>query len=273
MDNQNVFWAANLKFLRMRRKYSQDEMAEKLGIKRSKLNAHENGHTKNPPLDDLMRLSSFFKMSIDTLIRVDLSKLSELKIRDLEAGNDVYITGSNIRVLATTVNQNNLENVELVPIKAKAGYLAGYSDPDFISKLPAFHLPQLDTDRKFRMFPTEGDSMLPVPEGAFVIGEFVQDWNTLKKGVPCIVVTREEGISFKLVSNLLEEKKVLRLESLNSLYSPYEVEVQEVLEIWKFHSYYTDTIPEPESSLQQLTQQVHEIKLSLRKLTAGKLIL
>ena len=268
--NQNIFWASNLKFLRTRQKYSQDELSEKLELKRSKLNAHENGHSKNPPLDDLLKFSDFFRMSIDTLLKIDLSTLSELKLRDLEAGNDVYVSGGNIRILATTVHPDNRENVELVPIKAKAGYLAGYSDPDYISSLPVFHLPQLDPGRKYRMFPTEGDSMYPVPEGAFVIAEFVQDWNSLKEQVPCIVLTREEGVSFKLLSNRIKEDRTLLLESMNPVYHPYTVPIRDVLEIWKFQSYFTDTLPEPGSTLEQLTQSVHEIKVNLRELLKHK---
>lgn len=264
MSNQNNFWASNLKFLRARKKLNQDDLANQLGIKRSKLNAHENGRTKNPPVEDLIKFSGFFRMSIDTLLTVDLANLSELKIRELEAGNDIYVSGRNIRILATTVDPQNRENVELVPVKAKAGYLAGYADPEFIGSLPVFHLPQLDPQRKFRMFPTEGDSMLPVPEGAFVIGEFVQDWNGLKDRVPCVVVATD-GISFKMVSNRIQENKTFLLESLNPVHSPYIVDAHEVLEIWKFNSYFTDILPEP-SSLEQLTHSVHEIKVNIRKL-------
>jgi transcriptional regulator with XRE-family HTH domain len=266
MKSQDFFWATNIKHLRNRKKMSQDDLAEQLGISRSKLNAHENGQSRNPTVEDLIKFSEFFKMSIDSLIKVDLSKLSELKIRELEAGNDVYVTGSKIRILATTVDARNRENIELVPVKAKAGYLAGYSDPDFISKLPSFHLPQLPRDRKYRMFPTTGDSMYPVPENAFVIGEYVEDWTTLKDETPCIVITREEGIVFKLVSNRMAEDKTLLLASLNVDYAPYRVPVGEVLEIWLFRSYLSDAMPDEGASMQQLARTVSEIKSDLKKL-------
>ncbi|WP_200978235.1 helix-turn-helix domain-containing protein [Echinicola sp. 20G] len=270
MSNPILFWSSNIKFLRKRKKMSQMELAEKLNISRPKVNTHENGHVKNPPMADMVLFADFFRMSIDSLVKVDLSKLSELKIRDLEAGNDVYLKGGSIRILATTVDSDNRENVELVPVKAKAGYLAGYSDPGFISRLPVFHLPQLDPNRKYRMFPTEGDSMLPVPEGALVIGEFLQDWTHIKERTPCIVVTKEEGISFKLASYRIKESKSLLLESLNTLYEPYEVDVMEVLEVWKFHSYFTEDIPGPMSSLEQVGRDVREIKATLHALNNVK---
>ncbi|MGC4057856.1 MAG: helix-turn-helix transcriptional regulator, partial [Chitinophagaceae bacterium] len=113
MSHQKIFWAENVKFLRQRKKMSQEAMAETLGISRSKLNAHENGHTVNPPVEDLIRISEFFKISIDSLL-MQMAKLGELKLRELEAGNDVYTAGKNIRVLAITVNKDNKENIEYV---------------------------------------------------------------------------------------------------------------------------------------------------------------
>src|SRR5690606_12945511 len=127
-----------------------------LGFTRSKMSALENGQTKALQPEDLITVSDFFKVSIDSLIRVDLSRLGELKLRELEAGNDLYLKGSKIRVLATTVSPDNEDNVEMVPVRAKAGYLAGYGDPEYISTLPVFQLPQLPRDRKYRMFQTEG---------------------------------------------------------------------------------------------------------------------
>ena len=54
MEKQPLFWSTNLRHLRSRKKWSQDELAEKLEITRSKLNAHENGKTINPTAEDLI---------------------------------------------------------------------------------------------------------------------------------------------------------------------------------------------------------------------------
>src|SRR5690606_16157076 len=129
----------------------------------------------SPSIEDLLKCSDLFKISIDTFLRVPLSELDEVKIHELEAGNDAFLSGSRIRVLATTVNSDNEDNIELVPLKAKAGYLAGFGDPIYVEALPSFRLPNLDSDRKYRMFQTEGDSMLPVPESAYVIGSYLSE--------------------------------------------------------------------------------------------------
>lgn len=264
------FWSSNLRLLRKRKNLSQDEMAFSLGISRSKLNAHENGQTINPTVEDLVNFSTYFKFSIDNLIKVDMQKLSETKLRELEAGNDIYTSGSQLRILATTINAHNKENIEFVSQKAKAGYLSGYSDPEYIGKLPVFTLPHLPSDRKFRMFPTTGDSMFPIPENSLIIGKYIEDWNGIKEGTPCIIITRDEGIVFKIVTNKIKKERTLLLSSLNSIYEPYEIEVNNILEIWEFVNYVSDNIPQAEIPMQELSKNMHEIKLELKKLMSKK---
>ena len=75
--------AENLKFLRKRRKKTQDDVAFALQMKRSTLNGYENG-VGEPKLEKLMKLADYFRVSIDDLVRTDLKKLPESKVRALE---------------------------------------------------------------------------------------------------------------------------------------------------------------------------------------------
>ncbi len=241
--SRQLFFNINLKFLRMRLKQSQQQLSDNLGIKRSQLASYELGHT-TPPVEPLLRMANYFKMTMDTLLTIDLSRLGELQLRQLESGEDVYISGGKLRVLATTVNSENRENIELVPIKARAGYTTGYNDPEFIKKLPVFHLPFLSEDRKYRAFQTEGDSMLPIKSGSYVIGEFVQDWDDLKDGDAAVVVTENDGAVFKIIYNQLRKKHNLLLRSLNPLFPAYEVKLEDIKEIWKFKYYFSNVMPD-----------------------------
>src|SRR3546814_6005241 len=45
---------------------------------------------------------------------------------------------ASVRVLSITVDGDDKENIELVPVKASAGYLNGYADPEYIAELPKF---------------------------------------------------------------------------------------------------------------------------------------
>lgn len=265
MNNQSLFWAENLKFLRGRKKQSQDELANSLGMTRAKLNSHENGLSKNPPLEDLIKIADYFKIAVDTLLKVNLSRVGELKLQELVSGNDLYISGGKIRVLSITVDSDNRENIEFVPKKAKAGYLASFNDPEFIAQLPKFSLPHLPQNRTYRMFPTEGDSMLPIPENCLVIAEYVADWSTLKN-TPCIVIMKSEQTFLFKMTSLVEANQSLLLHSLNPEYKDREVWVGDVLEVWKYHSHITDMIPEGDGMMGQILNYVKEIRFDVKNL-------
>ncbi len=260
-----MYFGKNIKLLRKRKGRTQDEIAGVLHLKRSTLSGYENG-VAQPGVDNLIRISDYFNISIDTLIRVDLSKLSESNLSEIEKGYDVYVKGSRLRVLATTVDSNNNENIELVPEKAKAGYMRGFADPEFIKELPVFKLPFLSKERKYRSFQISGDSMLPIPDGAWVTGEFVQDWSTLKNGDACIITTLNDGVVFKIIENNLSNGKSLKLYSLNPMYEPYDIVPSEIREIWKFTNFISNEIPEPHIPEKDLLKTVAGLQYEMNKI-------
>jgi transcriptional regulator with XRE-family HTH domain len=261
----NTTFGGNIKLLRARRGRSQEEVAIALEVKRSSWSGYENGSAE-PHLDLLVRISEYFKVSVDKLLKHDLTALSESQLGILERGGDVDMTGRHLRVLATTVHRDNTENIELVPVKAQAGYALGYADPEYISVLPAFHMPFLGRDRKYRTFPISGDSMPPVGDGSWVTGEYVQNWHTLRDGQPYIIITRDQGIVFKVVYNQLKEKGTLLLCSTNPIYSPFEVPVAEVLEVWKFVHFISNELPEPNLTRDELTRSVVDLRREVGQL-------
>jgi len=256
---------SNIKLLRKRKKLTQDEVAAELQMKRSTLSGYEN-RVAQPGLEILLLFSDYYNIAIDTLLKVDLSKLSETQIRQLEQGEDVFLRGGNLRVLASTVNEHNQENIELVPVKAQAGYTNGFSDPEYISELQVFQLPFLSVEKKYRTFQLQGDSMLPIPEKAWVTGEYVVDWKELKTGEACVVLTMDEGIVFKIIENRIEEEGNVVLYSLNPLYEPYEIHVSGIKEIWKFTHFISHEIPEPVIPENQLVRTVAALKQDMDRL-------
>ncbi len=260
-----VYFSNNIKLLRGRKNRTQNEVALALNIKRTTVNALENSISQ-PTVPQLQAFSKYFGIAIDTLINIDLSRLSEMQFTDLKNGFDVFIRGTNLRVIATTVDPDNNDNIEFVNEKAQAGYVTSFADPEYIGKLPVFQLPFLSKEKKYRAFTITGDSMLPIPSGSVVIGEFVQDFYDLKNGQASIVVTRDEGIVFKLLENEIEEKRSLKMISLNTQYEPYDVSVSEIKEIWKFVCYLNTEIPEPAGDLEKVIQSVNEMKIELQQL-------
>lgn len=260
-----MYFASNIKFLRRRRGRTQDDVAAALQMKRSTLSGYENG-VAQPGIESLVAFSGYFNISLDTMLKIDLTHLSESQLGELERGYDAYIKGSNLRVLATTVAPDNRENIELVNEKAKAGYTTGYADPEFIGDLPLFNLPFLSRDRKYRTFQLKGDSMLPIPDKAWVTGEFMQDWRDIKSGKAYVILTSNDGIVFKVTENNIEKSGRLVLYSLNPLYEPYEIHINDVREIWKFVHYISDELPEPVLPEKQLLRTVATMKQDLYQL-------
>jgi transcriptional regulator with XRE-family HTH domain len=240
----NMFIASNLKLLRKRKALTQDETAKVLGIKREKLNNYEQKRAE-PPIGMLRAFSKYHQLSIDNLVDLDLTTLSESQLLEVFNGNDIYTKGAAIRVLNSTVNNDNEDNVEIVPFKAAAGYKTGFSDIEYIRKLPTFNLPGLlSKNKKYRMFQIFGDSML-ISEKSYVIGEYMQNFNDIKNDLPYVVVTKEEGIVFKMVTNNIGKNRTLLLSSLNLAYEPYSISINEVMEVWKFAYYLSPELPEP----------------------------
>jgi len=221
----------NIKFLRKKKNLTQEMLASTLGISRSKLAGYES--SVNPPLDTLVKISDALGVSVDILLREDLTSYSEYKLREL-LETDQFLRGRKLRILATTVDDQGRELIEVVSQRAKASYLAGFADPEYISELPRFALPFLPTDKKHRVFQVDGDSMLPIPDGAWIVCEYVDDWLAVKNGERYVIVTEQDGVTFKLAYNRIQSEKKLLLCSANPIYPPFEVEIEQVREIWKY---------------------------------------
>lgn len=221
----------NIKFLRKKKGLTQESLAEILGISRSKLAGYELNI--NPPLETLVKFSDQLGVSTDILLREDLSSYSEYKLREL-LETDQFLRGRKLRILATTVDDQGRELIEVVSQRAKASYLAGFSDPEFIAELPRFALPFLPMDKKHRVFQVDGDSMLPIPDGAWIVCEYVDDWLAIKDGERYVIVTEQDGVTFKIAYNRIKEEQKLLLCSANPIYVPFEVEIEQVREMWRY---------------------------------------
>ena len=260
-----MFFASNIKLLRKRRKHTQDEVANALNMKRSTVSGYEN-EVAQPGIDVLIAFSKYYNIAIDTLIKEDLSLITENQLAQVELGFDTFISGGELRIHATSVDADNNENIELINYKASAGYRAGYADPEYIKVLPTFHMPFLSREKKYRTFQIVGDSMLPIPSGSWVTGEFIQNWHLIRDGQAYIILTIEDGIVFKVVENHIKDNGKLTLYSLNSFYKPYDIDIKEVREIWKFVHYISSEMPETNQPRQNLEKVVADIKRDVEHL-------
>jgi transcriptional regulator with XRE-family HTH domain len=245
----------NLKFLRTKHELTQKQLAEKLGLKQAAIGAYEEERA-TPPLSCLLDLTKIFKVNLDLLVNHDLSRVQE---KEWKAQ---YARGKDI--LAITVDKDERENVELVPQKAYAGYVAGYQDAEFIKDLPKIKLPMLSRNATYRAFEIQGDSMLPVQPGTIVFGEYIDNLSSIKNGKLYVLVLKD-GIVLKRAFNFLDEEGKLLLVSDNRQYAPYTIQAEDVSEVWKAHGFFTTKFPEPDtmgppSLVDQLAVQVFQLQ-------------
>jgi hypothetical protein len=123
-----------------------------------------------------------------------------------------------------------------------------------------FQLPFLSKQKKYRTFQLSGDSMLPIPHGSWVTGEFIQDWNSIISGHAYIILTLDEGIVFKIVENFLDEESKLILFSLNPAYNEYDIHVSQIKEVWQFVHYISTEIPDPSEPKDKLFKAMETIR-------------
>ncbi len=89
-----TYLATNLKVLIEHRKRSQEVVALAVGIKRTTLSGYICGRS-TPNLDTLVALSTYFRVSVDRLLRQDLRCLSQFRLGQLLRGHDHlrYVNG------------------------------------------------------------------------------------------------------------------------------------------------------------------------------------
>jgi transcriptional regulator with XRE-family HTH domain len=257
--------SANIRFLRKKNNLTQQEFADAIGVKRSMIGAYEEDRA-SPKMDNMKQIANYFGISVDELVseRITEKWLAE---REMRLEKEKEIKAGNLRVLSITVDKDDNENIELVPVKASAGYINGYADPEFVKELPKFHLPMLQGGT-FRAFEIKGDSMLPIQPGSIVVGEYIDDWKSIKSNETYIIVSKNDGIVYKRVVNKVKEQKSLVLKSDNKIYEPYPIAFDDVMEVWKAKAYISMSFPEPEQdmSISQLTSIMMEMQKKINNL-------
>jgi len=209
----------NLKYLRKLRGWTQEEFANRLNIKRSLIGAYEEERA-DPRLEVLEIVADIFKLSLD-----------ELLLKDLSNTGTSYLAKRRQQKMASA--ERNV--IHFVPVKAAAGYLAGYADSEFIDELNTFTLPML-SGGNYRAFEIIGDSMLPTPSGSIIVGEKVENMDDVKSNMAYIVVSRNEGIVYKRLVKNNKNKNKVTLVSDNPQFQPYQVNTDDVVELWQAQS-------------------------------------
>lgn len=213
----------NLKFIRRYKKKTQTQMAEQFNISRTTWAGYEKG-TSEPNASLLKEISNFAGIKMEDIFLDN--------IEDAITSNNIILNNDNIRILAITVNNEGKQNIELVPIKAIAGYAQNFANPSFIGDLPKFNIPKLH-EGSYRAFEVKGVSMLPINEGDIVVGRYIENVRDIRHKKRHIIILKGEDVLFKRIFNDISDKNKLILVSDNPDFIPFSVHLENVAEIWE----------------------------------------
>ncbi|SJN38448.1 hypothetical protein FM120_11255 [Sphingobacterium faecium PCAi_F2.5] len=287
-----------LKTIRELLKYSQGDMSDKTGIKQKDISLLEGGKKKFIPneyihflYNENVDINSIYDDNLP--IRFRKNDYSPKPTDEIEAFRDANITytvhPTNTKVVhpsvhathnfglpkVITVTENDRELITLVPFKAAAGYLDSYNDPAYIENLPTIRMPNL-SGGTHRAFEIKGNSMLPTLQNkSIVIGRWVESFDEIVDRRIYIIITNEYKIVAKRVLNRVSERGVLVMMSDNNNkieYGNYDVEVEDIKEIWYVRASISFEFTEPDHSTQnrlddiesQFNMLQHKIKHLLK---------
>ncbi|AZA83727.1 XRE family transcriptional regulator [Chryseobacterium lactis] len=244
----------NIRFLRGKKEKTQQELADSLAITRSRYVAYEDGRSE-PPIELIVKISKLFHVSIDLLVSVDIRKYPVEEILKLP---------DNRIVLPVIVDHSGNNVIEIVSQKASMGYLEGYSDVGYIENLQRVTLPFL-ANGKYRAFPADGDSMPPFKNGSYIVGKYVEQIDDLKPGKTYVFITLNNGITYKRFAGRSGNK--ISVTADNVFYEPYDIPVEEIVEVWQYASGIFPADFEPDHSEQaDIKEMFFELKKDIREL-------
>jgi SOS-response transcriptional repressor LexA len=120
----------------------------------------------------------------------------------------------------------------------------------------------------YRAFEIIGDSMLPTPSGSIIVGEKVESLDDTKNGQAYIVVSKNEGIVYKRINKSSKAKNKISLESDNPNYQPYQINAEDVVELWQAQVVIGKVASQQRwdvNSLANLVSNLHEQVSTLKK--------
>lgn len=284
------FLSSNIKFLREKNNVSQTELGLQLNKVKQTISHWEQGKGE-PSASELYRLATFFGLSVNELVltKLDDGNYSEKqKIqKNIPKGNlhgnyqgnysdekppVLVVKESKVPYQAMpktiTVDSSGKENILLVPVKARAGYLLGYGDAEYLRTLPAFTLPGYNNGT-YRMFEVQGQSMF----NTFNDGDrCIARWagiSEIKDGRVYVLITTD-GILVKRCLNRLESGVIIAKSDNNygGEYPNQVIQAEDIKEVWYVVEKLTRHLPEPGEIYKRLHQLEGDVTILKEQLKA-----
>lgn len=151
-------------------------------------------------------------------------------------------------IITVSSEDEEKENVEIVPIKLAAGYVGGgYAKEDFIRDLPRFRLPFLNNGT-FRCFGVRGYSMNAIKDNDYFVGRFLDNLADFSEGKCYAIISSEaQSMLIKRVFRHPERTDMFILRSdgndVTNTYPDIHINMRLISEMWAYEALITFSEP------------------------------
>lgn len=240
-----IHLSSNLKFLRGKRGITAQVLADTLKVSRGTVTNWENSISV-PDLFSTEKLAEFFKVPIGDFLTVDLSRQDSYPQHEtgsvvVNDKTEEYIKGGDAVVYDMTGKM--IMYVPLVSEYAYGSYLRGFADPIYLKSLP--RTPWIvDREHKgnYLSFEVAGDSMDDNSRDSLIAHDLLltrevkrelwQDSKLHYKKYDFVIAHKTKGIVVKRVIDHDVSKGIITLHSLNGEYADFEIQVDDVQQIF-----------------------------------------
>jgi hypothetical protein len=188
-------------------------------------------------------LSAGYVNAIRKSIQPD--KISKIAMQFPELNTGWLLTGNGEMLNTSEIKPvSNVEflNIPFLPIHAQGGYGRGYGDHEYIESLPTYPvIVDKNYKGKYRVFEVDGDSMDDGTRNAIYNGDKIlcrevkrELWTSKLhyKDWYFVICMKNDGITIKQITAHDVEKAIIRCHPLNPIFDDFEVDLNEVAELY-----------------------------------------
>jgi transcriptional regulator with XRE-family HTH domain len=234
--------AYNIKEIRQLYNFTQQEIAQLLGLTREMINKMEKGRCP---------------MSRATQARLKLF-LQERQGEQFshEAVKDVQFIGVPRRSSSLPYHLHRLEQkneatqylVPLVAQKAQAGYVKSYDQVDYLDTLEKHALPPgvNPMGAAWSYFEVDGDSMEPTLYASdIILASMVpaEDWNDVKNFCLYVILVGDQLLAKRIYKK--SDKEWVLISDNEEAYPQLTIKVSDVKQLWLFRRHIRSRVPQP----------------------------
>jgi phage repressor protein C with HTH and peptisase S24 domain len=204
-------------------------------------------------------------------VEENVEVIVDVKPKDKINPTNSPLQSATTEIIVATQDTTGNPTYTVINHKAAANYLNGYQSQEYYESLGVVTLPRslVGSKKQGVFFQIEGDSMTP----KFQHGDWVactlldrSEWHTVHDLDCYVVVSSTYGIQFKRIKNRLESLGIIRCKSDNRRHRAYNIEEDNLLQLFRFVLHVSPDASNPEDALYQKVDHLEDTTTDLREM-------